>query len=317
MESSRDVSREIRQSRIADMRDLYRIKSVQKSLAGSGNLSRLGREWLSFIVALVRCNYTGVYVSIGALSHAQWLAVGGAHSKRSTFRALSELENAGFLKREKFRIGNDKFKTKIHFDIDRFKFWMMDENKPKLIYHTPEHKDSQVPSWQEDAFTSNTDKLHSTKNKGMVSNKHKSKNNANKKKKHRDDPRVYTIRHVLYEDKARDWPAIIAKAELAVKESALGVDLEKWISMTFDERENFARSEIIPALRSKKSNDSKNCAEKLNSLISGIASEHVENVRDWYDFVRYETRNIETNMDCDEMAILLAAKYKNQSMKNI
>lgn len=319
-------------SRTANRNDLFSINHVHMSLKGCESLSFLGRAWLAYIVALVRTGYTEIKAPMWAIQKAQWLAVGYSNSKSSAYRGLAELENAGFISRPSFRVGSDNKISVIHFSLDRFVYWTKVVNNNVIPLPTKSHKGAHVSSCEGYDCTSNPPKLDSFVPVSLSLDSSKSKKRARKNGtgRYETNPVLWSIGHVLREDKEPRIKRIYvtARAIFDGKIKSDAIDLAvwtpaRWWSMTHDEREYIARVELIPALKgAKKMPKTSKPFESLVSGVIGSFNRPAELDDEVYQFVTRQKikpvpAEIESTLDPEDMKILEAAKKRaEQAMKN-
>ena len=247
-------------SRTAGPNDLFAITSVRKSLSGSGSLSRSGRSWLAYLGALAIDGFYRIEATISELAHAQWLAVGDTKSVRTAFRALAELEQHGIIRRDTFRIGENRLKTIIELRREKFIFWTQRPERNVIQTTTVSDNSTPLPERQNLESTNHSKTLHDPNSERLSFNSNISKKSAKTDKEGQDrenwvHPMLYTIGVVL---RGADHPrlkALYCKAKAIVlgKIPDPGIRLshwtpDRWWTMTHDEREFVARCELIPLL---------------------------------------------------------------------
>lgn len=259
-----ETARQESDRRTAYINDLYAIQRVEIALKGCEALTYLARTYLAYYIGLVRRGHHQIRAPIGAIIHAQWLATGYSNSTSSYHRARRELEKAGFIRVHTHRTGPDSKRSVIDLDHSRFTYWTQKRSFNVLPLRTVSDKHSQVSERHLDDVTNNFGMLHNSDPESLGFNSNKS--NCRTKKQTmgssdniRVDPRLYTIRHVLRQTKARDWRLVGRRAEQAVegKIKVAGLELDywteaRWFEMSWPEREFHALKALIPALRGNK-----------------------------------------------------------------
>lgn len=231
--------------KIARSQDLDRVQ-MTINVSSFPNLSNKSRATLALLISLVRLGYGGISSPIGAIENTL-CRVGYKMSRRSLFRALSELETLGFMTRHKYRVGHDKFSTIVDFNLDRFDFWL---KKP-----TKTHVSPQVPICRESPRT----KIDPRVNTSYFPNESKKpRARAGVSKIH---PVLYTLSVVLTALKARDRAIVLSRARYEIESERAGIDAAghsgalwdrpSWRDMPIAVRESICRREILPLLRNR------------------------------------------------------------------
>jgi hypothetical protein len=197
-------------------------------------------------------------VPIAALTQAHYLACPRAcRSESSTYRALRWLEQRGFLRRRKLRLGPNRFRVIIDLQVGRFKFFLRQR-------HTSSHMHPQLSEKQFDDLLNNPSNLQvPTSNYSATtakSNSHTTEHQEHDRKDpgqhlgHNQHPVRYTCQIVL--ENAADRAALLRRidAELAGATDQCAVAWQywtpaRWYQMPHNEREAYAVVELIPALR--------------------------------------------------------------------
>lgn len=220
-------------------------------LAGTGNLAPLGRQWLAFCVVLIRLGYTGIRAPMWAIARAHYRACGQSRSERTAYRGLALLEKAGFLKRQKLRLGPDHFASVIRFNLDRFKYWTGRQN-PHIAPYLPKGQETEVTSKETMVNSRNPSPIELHKPAPDRDRYRGGVKNPSGKGPRREHPIVYTLRCITRGPLRR---YVIARAVVEITSKSLrtsGVNWAKWIpqwtQLTIAEREHIAREQIRPYL---------------------------------------------------------------------
>lgn len=257
-------AREVSKHQIAYENDLFRIERCELALKGCESLTFLGKSWLAYFIGLVRLNYNQIKASIGALNHAQRIAVGYSNSRSSAFRALKELEREGFIRRHKLRVGRDCRGVVIDLHHERFTYWTQQRNFNVLPLRTKSQVSPCVSTRHPDDVTNNSSMLGTTDPEALVSNSSGSNKHTNNKTPETKldlwvDPRLYTVGLLLKKSPRPDAKLVYkrARAALADQISCPGLELdhwtpERWYSMTHNEREYHALHTLLPAITGAK-----------------------------------------------------------------
>ena len=243
-----------KQNRLADARDLERIQWTINQLAGTGSLKPLARNWLSFCVALARLGYTGIKAPIAAVTRAQYRSVAQTRSDSSTHRGLGLLEQAGYIRRKKLRLGPDRFASEIIFNMPRFDYWLMGEVShiaPQLSKCEETEVTSKALLVNPCNYSPNSDTKPPRANdhNGELVNKGSGDSGKNK---HRYHPIVFSLKCIT---RGSLLNFILARAVVELQSRAMrtsGVDWPRheaqWSKLYHGEREHIARTEIMPRL---------------------------------------------------------------------
>ena len=231
--------------KIARSRDLDRVQ-MTINVSSFPHLTNKSRSALALLISLVRLGYGGISAPIGSIE-TTLCRVGYKMSRRTLFRALSELETFGFMTRHKYRVGHDKFSTIVDFNLPRFDFWL---KKPTKTHISP-----QVPICPEPPRT----KIDIRVNTSYLPNESKKpRARAGGNKIH---PVLYTLSVVLTALKARDRSFVLSRARYEIEAERAGIEAAghsgalwqrpSWQDMTFSVRESICRREILPLLRNR------------------------------------------------------------------
>lgn len=129
-------------SRIATAGALNHIRFSMFQLAGTGELNPLGRRWLFFLVSLVRMGYSEIRASMYDITRAQYRSQGQTSSQSTAYRGLKLMERAGFIRRQRYRVGPDRFRVIVHINVECFGQWLTDT--PHIQGVTPDHINTQL-----------------------------------------------------------------------------------------------------------------------------------------------------------------------------
>lgn len=226
--------------------DLERI-NFTISEPGAIRLSPLARAYLRLFVVMVRLKAVGIAAPIACITSAQLRAGGRYRSERSTFRALAELETAGYLHRSKYRLGADRFRTVITFHLEAFAYFTQQkaENITPFPYIPP-----QLPSCQGEALTISASRSYSC---DLAYLKRAIPARATNKQKgiYKWIAVINTIRVLL--GSPRHPAVILSQSELdGTAENISGIDWHfwrtRWDDMTIPIRETTAKRELLPPL---------------------------------------------------------------------
>ena len=321
---------EVSSCRIAYVNDLFSIQPCELALKGCGSLSFLARTWLAYFIALVRLDYNQIKAPVGALAHAQWLAVAGySRSRSSAFRALKELEQAGFIHRHKLRVGRDCRGLVIDLNHDRFTYWTQERKLNVLPLRTMSQVSPCVSTRHPDYVTNNSHMLHTTKSDDLSfnssrSNKHTKPENQETLFDSWSDPRLYTIGIVLKQTAPPDRKFIYkrARAVLGGLIECPALDLahwtpDQWWTMTHAEREHYALTTLLPAIRGANAmpKPDKRVVEVVKQLAEACdrPKELDEAV---YKLIREvepdEPSEVVSTLDDEDLAVLKAANNRAQ-----
>lgn len=250
---------EISYKNLAVAQDLEQISFSTLQLAGTGSLKPLGRRWLAFCVVLARLGYEGIHAPMWAIANAQYRAQGQTKSESTAYRGLGQLEAAGYLRRQKYRVGNDRFAVKIYFKLDKFKYWLREKAHIQSV--TCDYIASQLSKCEEVEVTNQGSRVNSQDssviNKQPARAKDTIKSGFKKPsgKMGREDPLFYTLKLVTRGMGKTRRRMILARAYLEIgapKLRASGADwakwLPQWLQLGIEERESIALEQIIPYL---------------------------------------------------------------------
>jgi hypothetical protein len=229
----------------ARSQDLERIQ-MTINVSSFPHLSNKSRAALALMISLVRLGYSGISAPITGIENTL-CRVGYKMSRRSLFRALSELETLGFMTRHKYRVGHDKFATIVDFNLPRFDFWL---KKP-----TKSHISPQVPICREYPRT----KIYTPVITSNLPNE--SKQPRTRARVNKIHPVLYTLSVVLTAMKARDRGIVLSRARYEIEAERAGIDAAghsgalwyrpSWRDMPYSVRESICRREILPLLRNR------------------------------------------------------------------
>lgn len=236
-------------------------------------LNKLERRWFGYFLALAKMRYCGVAVSIDKLTREEFRVNGQTCSERTTHRALEGLALKGILRRRKNRIGPNRFRTVIRFNMEAFAFYLKrDElfNKyPTGTYFIP-----QLPNWQEDIVSSNSGYLPCKSVSKPVYKQTSYQNNI---------PialmRILITLRCILTGPQRKTACIRAEREMSTGNYVSGVDwdywADRWNDFLFDRRDATAEREIVPLLLDKNYGRQKR-GGNIDSLVTQINCANVQ-----------------------------------------
>lgn len=225
-------------------REIDRVTHTWGNLEGLQTVPKCVRTWIPFCTAWIKLGYRGFWLSFEALVGAQYRANPRANkSVRSGYNAMKWLEEAGYIRRQKFRIGENRFKTKITFRRSRFAFFL--KKGKGVSYNAPQVQNMHY-------YKKSNNNRTSESVKGVF--KSNNCNNNAKQEREKTHPVLYSCKYVLINDRDKTGFAILnrIKQEIAGKmpESVPWASLEaKWHGMLHEEREYESRNVILPAVR--------------------------------------------------------------------
>jgi hypothetical protein len=251
----------------AQNRDLERIDYTVFSIV-DGNIPLRSRIVLSLFVSLAKLGYSRFGGNIGALLHCL-NRIGGQMAERTLYSHLAVLERSGYIRRNKYRVGTDHFRTVIDIDSAALAYWIGGRTGNVVPYPTQSHVSPSMPIVQEDPGTINNSHVNSRN----LTNKYKeprgrARDHKDRKKpttRTRENPIIYTMRLIAHRrglhrsdwfrirDRAR-WEISAGEDLVAGHSGILWSEwLGRWASMSWAEREAACSAEIIPKLQSTKS----------------------------------------------------------------
>lgn len=250
---------DISHKNLAVSQDLEKIGFSTLQLAGTGSLSPLARRWLSFCVVIARLGYEGIHAPMWAVVKSQYQAQGQTKSESTAYRGLKALEVAGYIRRQKYRVSDDRFAVKIYFQLDKFKYWLREKTHIQSV--TCDYIAAQLSKCEEVEVTNQGSRVNSQDSsvinkepaRATIYNKEQGKNPM--RAKERETAIFYTLKLVTRGMGKSRRRLILARAFLelgAPKLRASGVDWEKWapswLELGIEERESIALEQIIPYL---------------------------------------------------------------------
>lgn len=244
---------------LAVAQNLEQISFSTLQLAGTGTLKPLARRWLAFCVVLARLGYEGIHAPMWAIVNAQFRAQGQTKSESTAYRGLKQLEAAGYIRRQKYRVGPDRFAVKIYFQLDKFKYWLREKAHIQSV--TCDYIAAQLSNCEEVEVTNQGSRVNSQDssviNKQPARAKDTIKSGFKKPsgKMGREEPLFYTLKLVTQGMGKSRRRLILARAYLemqAPKLRASGADWAKWLpqwsKLGIEERESIALEQIVPYL---------------------------------------------------------------------
>lgn len=174
-------------------------------------------------------------------------------------RALSGLEEKGYLRRRNCRLGSSCRGVELVFCLEKWSYWTGNRSGKVVPISAPTsvHIPLRQSLWEGEDRTSITHGVN-TRNIGVNS---RNKKHTGEFKKHRYHPIVFTLWCLLTKVKAPDRQNLVNRAELEIKAHSAGVEISNhtgipweqyernWRDMLPPVRESFARSQIVPRLR--------------------------------------------------------------------
>lgn len=201
-------------------------------------------------------------------------------SQRSIFRALSQLQSLGYITRQKYRTGDDRFRTIIRFADDAFSYWTQKRTSkiaPIPTRNDTSYNDSQLPNWQEEDLTNTNYRVNScnynnkyTKQRASARDQiYFSKNDQKQPQSKRKKRNSVLTSILICLDKIRELHRSDRKRALSTARCEIhaidagvqiiggsGIDWKYWMSrwdnFSIPVREMTAKNEIIPLLLSRK-----------------------------------------------------------------
>jgi hypothetical protein len=192
-----------------------------------------------------------------------------SHCSPSTVRrSLAGLELRGFVHRRNCRLGSASKGLELIFCLDKWAYWTksrsgnvspINTKSPTCVYIDPRQS-----ICQGEDRTSTNNRVNSCNYNNNKKDMHKGDSN---KKVYRYHPIVFTLFCCLTKLKAPDRRVLIDRAEIEIKAASSGVVISnhtgipweqysrQWRDMLPPVRESFARSQILPRLRSQCSGD--------------------------------------------------------------
>jgi hypothetical protein len=246
--------------RIATENNINTIHYNIIELEGMSNLTPRARRYLSFFITVVKLGYTAISVSMESLAASIYRCQGQTKSVRTLRSALRELESFGFLHRNKYRIGDDHFRTVILLNAEKYSYWTKKRHGNITPITTSSHNSGYRQNMPKEVLTSKQSRVNSQDYYYSENNKPcartRSNNNAIKRKFH---PIIYTLMIVLKHELIPDRNRLLSMAahELNDRQNAKsGIDYDYWEcrwpfmdTSPGGERETTAKREIIPKLR--------------------------------------------------------------------
>ena len=240
------------QNKIAKKNDLEKISFLITDRKVPG-LTGKCRDTLMFLVALAKMGYTEVIAHVAVICQSIENSSGCSISERSLRRSLSQLESRGFIARQKFCYGTNRYQTHIILHIDRFLWWM--NNKKSHLPQTAHTR----PKWPDYTITSNNTTLCNSKNSFIYSNSKPVEKSTNKTKKPYSNWLHPVLYSVIQSAKQLKVPADMLKYLISACENEIagekiglpapsGIEWNRsqWQKMSIAERESVARLDILP-----------------------------------------------------------------------
>lgn len=247
------IATKINTSRIAGPSDLYSINWIQSQLIGSQKISKGTRGYIWFLLALVKQGFETISATQREIADAYYRASGGNKSVRSLQYALKELEEIDFIRRSKYRIGPDHFRSVIVINTEAFSFWTRKRTKNISPIPTQNYTSPYAQNMQKD--TGRSIKPCNYSPSSVNENKEprvraRCKTNARQFNFH---PIIFSLLTVLRWPKTEPPELRLARAELAGQVDRTEIAWPKWERewqrLPIDEREGICRTSFLPRLR--------------------------------------------------------------------
>lgn len=249
------------QFRVAKENELFSISYNFLELEGTSNLSPRARRYLFFFVSLVKLGYTAVAAPMEALAAAIFRAQGQTRSVRTLRSALAELESAGYLHRNKYRIGDDHFRSVIILHTERFVYWTRKRSGNVVPITTVNHNSGYRQNLPKADLTTTplrVNSQNSSESDNTLPRTH-TRSNLNTKS-HKFHPIIFTLMIVLKREPREQRNRLLSQAAHEIRnrrDNASGVDWDYWETRwpfmdhrPGGERENTAKATILPRLES-------------------------------------------------------------------
>lgn len=219
---------------------------------------------LSLFISVSKLGYSEIHCPIGKIISVLESRIGQSISERSMFRYLSEIESQSIIHRHKYRAGKDRFNTKIQLDPGFFSYWSRKKTHKVTPIPTCDHTSSQLPKWQESAWTEDNPRVNTEYSSSSVSERDIHNRPRGRacdqytKRRKRENPLIYSCRHAC--KGRRDARFIIARAtwELRVGQDISGhsgVDWEywgtRWNSFGKAQKDATMSGQILPLLANR------------------------------------------------------------------
>lgn len=249
--------------------DLQRITSVTAYNTGCANLKNRSQTLLWYLLACVRMGYSEIKVPIGALLDE--VSRGKKYSESTLYRALRELENLGYISRDRFRIGENRKRVIIHLNVDAFSYWTRKKSNNVIPFSTSAHIGTPLSNCQLDKGMIIEERVNTHNNTVLFNKTHARVDNdrCQQYKKQKKTigkhihPILFTLRILFWnQDIAQRIPKgspmyAIAKSEIEAPGSTdCPVDFkywtDRWQEMSKDRREITAAQEIVPYLKNRR-----------------------------------------------------------------
>jgi len=236
---------------------------------------------ISLFISVSKMGYTEINVPIGKLISILKSRIGQSISERSMFRYLSEVESQSIIYRKKYRVGKDRFNTKIHLSEDFFLYWSKRKSHKVTPLPTRNHNNPQLPKWQESAGTKDNTRVNqdnlscSSSSEKNVYNKPRARaSDQFTGKRKRENPLLYSVRYSC--KGRRDARFLIARAKWELNcgqdiPGHSGVDWsywsQRWQSFCKETKDSVMRCQILPLLQSRSNLKEKYPQENPLSLL--------------------------------------------------
>lgn len=240
------------QNKIAKKSDLEKISFLITDRKVPG-LTGKCRDTLMFLVALAKMGFSEVIAHVAVICSAIDNSSGCAISDRSLRRSFAHLESLGFISRQKFCYGTNRYQTHIILHLDRFQWWLNNKKSqsPQITHARPK--------WPDYTITSNNSTLCNSKNSFIYSNSKPVEKSTNKTKKPYSQwlhPVLYSVIQSAKRLKVPNdmFKYLVSACENEIAGEKIGItapsgiewNRSQWQKMTIAERESVARLDILP-----------------------------------------------------------------------
>lgn len=234
------LSKKTEPQKTANYHTLERVNRLIVDCHGIQDLTNYERILFALYVVLARMGYSSNKFTLAALAR-RLRALGQGRCLRTITTAQKGLEDKGFIRRRKFRVGPDHFVSIVDFQPRLLSYLSgYRQNLPKVdltsirLTPTPRELFNKAPAPAPVVFV-NSDKRQ--------------------KKEHRYHPVIYSLMIVTQGMKHRKQILTRARAEIQTPTLCIsGLEwqpiISGWQDRTHEERESFCREVLIPALES-------------------------------------------------------------------
>jgi len=207
---------------------------------------------LAFFVALVRMGYDALDVTCDELGAAFSKATNQPASRRTLYRSMAELETAGYITRERERIGACHFRRTIIFNLPALSFWTkVQASRGSCVPKRHKAQGMKNSCSKTNIYIKCKDRVNNDRAFGPTG---KTGGAGALKMPHRTPPVLYTLSILLTRPGDREAYRIAYNEFKTGKPGTrTGIDWpsweKSWLKMSIDEREGQARCNLLPALR--------------------------------------------------------------------